>query len=33
MTQDWSWANSAREYSRLYELAVSRRGSAVCEAE
>ena len=31
MTQDWSWNHSAREYSRLYELALSRRGQTVCE--
>ncbi len=31
MNQDWSWNHSAREYSRLYELALSRRGTAVCE--
>jgi len=31
MSQDWSWGNSAREYSRLYELALSRHGQVVCE--
>jgi starch synthase len=31
MTQDWSWTHSAREYSRLYEHALARRGQAVCE--
>jgi starch synthase len=31
MSQDWSWNHSAREYSRLYELALSRRGQLVSE--
>jgi len=31
MSQDWSWNHSAREYSRLYEHALSRRGQTVCE--
>ena len=31
MSQDWSWNHSAREYSRLYEHALSRRGQMVCE--
>ena len=32
MAQDWSWTHSAREYSRLYEQALSRRGQTVCDA-
>jgi len=31
MSQDWSWTHSAREYSRLYELALARRAEAVFE--
>jgi starch synthase len=31
MNQDWSWHYSAQEYSRLYEVALARRGSALCE--
>jgi starch synthase len=31
MQQDWSWTNSAREYSRLYEHAFARRSHALCE--
>ena len=31
MTQDWSWHNSAKEYSRLYEQTLSRRAQLVAE--
>jgi starch synthase len=31
MSQDWSWTHSAREYSRLYEQVLARRGHAMCE--
>jgi starch synthase len=31
MSQDWSWTHSAREYSRLYELALARRAEMVVD--